>query len=66
MQWLLPDEYKDPVVMMRRLHIEMDFLNAVGDWLEVSGWVTIFERARMTTIGRIYKFLSGSEIKISR
>ena len=66
MQWLLPDEYKDAVVMMGPLHIEMDFLNAGGNWLEGSGWVTIFERARMTTVGRIYRFLSGLEIKISR
>ena len=44
----------------------MAFLNAIGDWLEGSGWVTIFERARMTTVGRIDSFLSGSKIKRSR
>ena len=37
MQWLLPDEYKDVVVMMVPLHEEMDFLNAIGEWLEGSG-----------------------------
>ena len=37
MQWLLPDEYKDVVVMMVPLHEEMDFLNAIGELLEESG-----------------------------
>ena len=62
-QWLLPDEYKDVAVMMDPLHIEMAFLNAIDNWLEGSGWVTIFERARMTTVGRIDRFLSGLKIK---
>ena len=39
--------------MMGPLHIEMTFLNEIGDWLEGSGWVTIFERPRVTTVGRI-------------
>ena len=66
MQWLLPDEYKDSVVMMVPLHEEMDFLNAIGDWLEGSGWAKIFERALMTTDGNIDSFLSDSKIKRSR
>ena len=66
MQWLLPDEYNDVVVMMGPLHIEMTFLNAIGDWLEGSGWVTIFKRRRMTTVGCIDSFLSGLKIKRSR
>ena len=47
-QWLPPDEYQKVMVMIGPLHIEMAFLNAIDDWLEGSGWVTIFERARMT------------------
>ena len=39
--------------MMGPLHIEMTFLNEIGDWLEGDGWVTIFERPRVTTDGRI-------------
>ena len=62
-QWLLPDKYEDDVVMIGPLHIEMAFLNAVGDLLEWSSWVTIYERAHMTTVGRIDSFLSGSRIK---
>ena len=52
--------------MMGPLHIEIAFLNAIGNWLEGSGWVTNFEKARMTTVGRIDSFLSGSKIKRSR
>ena len=47
------------------LHIEMAFLNAINDWLEGSSWMTIIERASMTTVGRIDSFLSGSKIKRS-
>ena len=65
-RWLLPDRYKDVVVMMGPLHIEMAFLNVIGDWLEGSGWLTIFERAHMTTAVRINSFLSDSKIKRSR
>ena len=62
-QWSKPEDYKDVVVMMGPLHIEMAFLNAIGDWLEGSGWVDIFERARLTTVGRIDSFLKGSKVK---
>ena len=58
-QWSKPEDYKDVVVMMGPLHIEMAFLNAIGDWLEGSGWVDIFEKARLTTVGCI-------EVKRSR
>ena len=66
MQWLVPDEYKDAVVMMVPLHEEMDFLNAIGEWLEGSGWAKIFERALMATDGNIDSFLSDSKIERSR
>ena len=65
-QWLLPDEYKKVLVMMGPLQIEMAFLNAISDWLEGSGWLAIFERARMTTDRCIDSFISGSKIKKSR
>ena len=41
-EWLLPDKYKYAVIMMSPLHIEMAFLNTIDDWLEGSGWVTVF------------------------
>ena len=53
LQWLLLEEYKDTVVMLDPLHIEMAFLNAISDWLEGSCWVTIFERVRTTTVGHM-------------
>ena len=49
--------------MIGPLHIEMAFLNAINDWLEGSGWVTIIDRVGMTTVGRIDNFLSGSKSK---
>ena len=55
-QWLLRNKYKNVVLMMGPLHIEMAFLNAKGDWLEGGSWVTIFERALMTLVGRIDSF----------
>ena len=45
MQWLLPDQCKDVVVMIGSLHIEMALLNTIYDWLDESGGVTIFEKA---------------------
>ena len=49
--------------MIGPLHNEMAFLNAINDWLEGSGWVTIIDRVGMTTVGRIDSFLSGSKSK---
>ena len=51
---------------MGPLQIKIAFLNAIGDWLEGSGWLAIFERARMTTDRCIDSFISGSKIKRSR
>ena len=65
-QWSKPEDYKDVVVMMGPLHIKMTFLNATGNWLEGSGWVDVFERARLTTVGRIDSFLKDSKVKRSR
>lgn len=38
-QWIYPELYGESgvVMMMGALHIEMAFLNALGDWLEGSG-----------------------------
>ena len=51
---------------MGPLQVKIAFLNAIGDWLEGSGWLAIFERARMTTDRCIDSFISGSKIKRSR
>ena len=52
--------------MLELLQIKMAFLNAIGDWLEGSGWTDVFEKANFNTVGRIESFLSGSKIKRSR
>ena len=38
-QWLYPDEFGDHKVLMiiGPLHIEIDFLNLLGNWLETNG-----------------------------
>ena len=52
--------------MMGPLHIEMAFISAIGDWLEESGWVNIFIRSKINTLGRIESFLDGTSVKRSR
>eukprot|EP00794_Sanderia_malayensis_P004251 gene4251-4816_t len=65
-QWKQPGKFKECLIMLGPLHIEMAFLSAIGDWLEGSGWTTVFERAQISTIGRIESFLSGTKVKRSR
>ena len=54
------------MMMMGALHIEMAFINVIGDWLECSGWVDIFNRFLISTPDRTGSFLSGSHVKRSR
>ena len=62
-QWLYPDQYEDILWMMGPLHIEMAFLHAIGNWLSESGWTDMFERARITTTGRIESFFICQQSK---
>ena len=52
-QWQLPSKFGEDqiVVMMGDLHIEMTFMNAIGDWLQGSEWEEIFVAAEVTTPG---------------
>ena len=52
-QWMFPDQFRDVLWMMGPLHIEMAFLDAIGNSLDRSGWTNIFERAKIATTGRI-------------
>ena len=52
--------------MMGPLHIEMVMLSAIGDWLEGSGWIQVFEKAGVSTTGRIESFLTGKKVKRTR
>ena len=51
---------------MGLLHIEMAFLDAICKWLDKFGWTNIFERAKITTTGRVESYLSGSKVKWTR
>ena len=52
--------------MMGPLHIDMALLNAIGDRLEGSGWPGVFDKAKISTPGRVDSFLLGSHVKRSR
>ena len=47
-------------MMIGPLHIEMAFLNAIGDWLESSGWVEIIIKSEINTPGRADALLKGN------
>ena len=67
-QWLYPDEYGDHLSAHDDgpLHIEMNFLNLLGNWLESSGWTESLVKAKITSPGKAESFLSGSHPKRSR
>ena len=37
------------LLMMGCLHIKMNFVKLIGDWLTVSGWITALTQAEVTT-----------------
>lgn len=65
-QWRYKEEYKNVFWMMGPLHIEMLFLNCIGDWLKGSGWCEVYEASQVATPGKIDSFLKGSHPKRSR
>ena len=54
------------VLMMGGLHIEMNLLKLLGDWLCGSGWITSLVQANVTTSGRAESMLSGSHVTRTR
>ena len=42
-QWMFPTEFKDVIWLLDPLHIEKNFLEAIGRWSEGSGWKKIYE-----------------------
>ena len=58
-------EFDKVIWMMGPLHIEMAFVSAIGDWPEGSGWVNIFIRSKINTLGRIESFLGRTSVKRS-
>ena len=67
-QWLYPDQYGEDklAMMMGALHVEMFFLNAIGDWLEGSGWADVLVKAEISTPGRADSLLLGRNVERSR
>ena len=48
---------------MGPLHIEMVLMNAIGNWIQGSGWVEAFVQANIITAGQIDSFLNVSKVK---
>ena len=67
-QWTWPETHGEDkiVAMMGGLHIEMNVLKLLGDWLRDSGWTTVITQADITTSGRAEAILSGSHVTRSR
>ena len=42
---------------MGPLHIEMALLSIIRDWLKGSGWLGIFNKAKISALGRVDSFL---------
>ena len=52
--------------MMGGLHIGMNLLKLLGDWLRGSGWTSALLEAEMTSYGRADSMLSGSHVTRTR
>ena len=48
--------------MLGGLHIEMTYLNALGDWLDCSGWVAAITDLEIAKGGVAEYLLSGSKV----
>ena len=58
LQWIFPEEFRDFVWMLGPLHIEQNFIKAIGDWLEGSEWTKIYEYSSNNSPGKGNSFLS--------
>ena len=45
---------------MRPLHIEKNFMEAIGNWLEGSGWTELYVHSKITTPGKPDTFFTCS------
>ena len=62
LQWMFPEEFENVVWLLGPLHIEQNFIKAIGDWLEGSGWTKIYEYSTISTLGRTDSFLTCSGV----
>ena len=67
-QWQWPQTHGEEkyVVMLEGLHIEMNILKLLGDWLNGSGWKTALVQAGVTTSGRADAISNGSQVTRAR
>ena len=42
LQWSYPEEFRKVIWMMGPPHIDKNFIEAIGSWLDGSGWVEIY------------------------
>ena len=68
LQWKFPATHGEEniVIMMGGLHIEMNFVKLLGDWLTGSGWTSALVQADITTTGRADAILKCSHLTRSR
>ena len=68
LQYTSPETFGEDkiLIMMGGLHIEMNILKLLGDWLRDSGWVTSLIQAEITTSGRAESMLSASHVTRTR
>ena len=67
-QWSFSDTYGETVfvLLLGGLHIEMNVLKLLGDFLRGSGWTAVLVQAEVTTTGRADAILLGKHITRSR
>ena len=67
-QWHWSEHYgeKHFVIMFGGLHIEMDFMKAIGSWLCDSGWTIALTDAGVASPGSAESFLKASKITRTR
>ena len=52
LQYQFPEEFKNVLWLLGPLHIEKNFLEAIGKWLDGSGWKEIYEYSTIATAGK--------------
>ena len=55
-QWKYPDIFNKTVWLMGPLHIEQAFMDLIENWLEGSGWMQVYESAKISTPGKVESF----------
>lgn len=67
-QFLQPAKYGEGkfFIMFGSLHLEMNALKLLGEWLENSGWTEALVRAKVTTQGRAESMITASHVLRTR